>query len=246
MDRPVKERLIGAIVLVTVAWLLIPVFLDAPSTTPASEDAWVTLPRAEDGETPSVPTRRETIVLQQPESQAPVDDVPVANLPAPLSASATSGVQIDGAQDLNTPTQAREDDSSESASTVEPDAQDVAPVVIQEQPQADAITVAAAEAIEQTPQPVDVSPQAVVTSPTDSDAQMWAVQLGSFSNEANAQRLAAQYRADGLLAFVSKVEQGGRTLHRVRIGPDSDRSISDAIVVRLTEAGQTARTVPHP
>ncbi|MEO0576475.1 MAG: SPOR domain-containing protein [Pseudomonadota bacterium] len=241
-----KERLIGAIVLVTVAWLLIPVFLDAPSSQTAGEDTWVTLPRAEEGTTPAVPTRRETIVLQEPERPEPDDEQAVANLPAPSAVvpSTRDETPLPNPDSVPAQVQAAAVDEPERTPPQQP-APSRAASAESAEPQFVAQSAAVADeppATQSAPPTAPVETARQVTS----GAQMWAVQLGSFSNEGNAQRLAAQYRADGLLAFVSRVEQGGRTLHRVRIGPDTDRSVSDAIVARLTAAGQTARTVPHP
>ncbi|MEL7298090.1 MAG: SPOR domain-containing protein, partial [Pseudomonadota bacterium] len=76
--------------------------------------------------------------------------------------------------------------------------------------------------------------------------QLWAVQLGSFGDQSNAQKLAASLRSDGLPAFISQVESGGKTLHRVRIGPHASRAESEQVVARLAAAEQTARVVKYP
>ena len=75
---------------------------------------------------------------------------------------------------------------------------------------------------------------------------MWAVQLGSFSNRANAERLAADLRNDGYAAFLSQLDTTGGELHRVRIGPQKDRDAAESVAAKLTDAGHKGQVVPHP
>ena len=75
---------------------------------------------------------------------------------------------------------------------------------------------------------------------------MWAVQLGSFSNKDNAERLADKLRRQGYAAFVSQVATANGTMHRVRIGPQKDRENAATMAARLAKAGHEGRPVPHP
>ena len=75
---------------------------------------------------------------------------------------------------------------------------------------------------------------------------MWAVQLGSFSNQENAERLAADLRNQGFAAFLSQVRTDGGQLHRVRIGPQKDRDTAEEIAAQLQRSGHTGQVVPHP
>ena len=81
---------------------------------------------------------------------------------------------------------------------------------------------------------------------TRSSTGMWAVQLGSFSNQANAERLAADLRQQGFAAFLSDVSTTNGVLHRVRIGPQKDRESAEVMAERLARAGHTGQVVPHP
>lgn len=75
---------------------------------------------------------------------------------------------------------------------------------------------------------------------------MWAVQLGSFSNKENAERLAAGLRKQGYAAFLSQLESDGDALQRVRVGPQKDRSAAEAVAAKLSAAGHPGQVVPHP
>ena len=75
---------------------------------------------------------------------------------------------------------------------------------------------------------------------------MWAVQLGSFADKDNAERLAADLRDKGYAAFLSQLDTDGGKLHRVRIGPQKDRDGAEAMAARLLKVGHKGQVVPHP
>jgi DedD protein len=82
-------------------------------------------------------------------------------------------------------------------------------------------------------------------APGESDPG-WAVQLGSFSNAANAERLAAELRDHGYKAFVSRFESAGQPRLRVRVGPEQDRARAEQLAARLRREGRQATVVEHP
>ena len=81
---------------------------------------------------------------------------------------------------------------------------------------------------------------------TESTTGMWAVQLGSFSNEENAERLAADLRKQGYAAFLSQLKKDSGALQRVRIGPQKDRDSAESVAAKLAAAGHKGQVVPHP
>ena len=90
-----------------------------------------------------------------------------------------------------------------------------------------------------------------VTKPAEKPAPtsatgMWAVQLGSFSSQENAEKLAADLRSQGYAAFLSQLQTGSGKLHRVRIGPQKDRDSAESVAARLDSAGHAGQVVPHP
>jgi DedD protein len=100
----------------------------------------------------------------------------------------------------------------------------------------------------------DVVPDKPVEEPAPKPAQqpaasttgMWAVQLGSFSNKENAEKLAADLRKQGYAAFLSQLTTENGQLHRVRIGPQKDRESAEEMAKRLAKVGQKGQVVPHP
>ena len=185
MDRALKERVIGAIVLVVLAILVVPVFLDGPSGESETVQQSVSLPgqNQQDRQT-------QTIVLERDRTEP----VPAAN----------------GKRDTAAP------------------AKDNLAAAAKERP------VATREAT------------AASGDAQESITGMWAVQLGSFSKKANAEKLAAELRTQGYAAFLSQLKTSGGALHRVRVGPQKDRDSAASVAARLGSAGHKGQVVPHP
>ena len=193
MDRGLKERIVGAVVLVVFAVLVVPVFLDGPSTDAEIITESVSLP-GQNGQT----RKSQTIVLERDRKD-------------PVPASANNG------------------GSNKPAATTTKKTQPVAGKKPSSRP------------AKSQSKATDNKTLAKVSS-----TGMWAVQLGSFSNQANAERLAADLRKQGYAAFLSQLQTGSGALHRVRIGPQSNRDSAEAIAAKLTSAGHKGQVVTHP
>lgn len=217
MDRTLKERIIGAIVLVVFVVLVVPVFLDGPPGNSEIVSETVTLPgQAEQ--------KMQTRVLERDRSKpvgAPLEPRPEPDVTEP-----------DATPAIAAPEEAR----------IEPDdrPEEPAPVARSEPEAATRQEPVAAEPVTRDEPQVD---EAVAT---ESATGMWAVQLGSFSNEANAKTLAADLRNQGFAAFLAKVSTDKGQLHRVRIGPLADRGAAEAEARKLSAAGHKGQVVPHP
>ncbi|MEE9552256.1 MAG: SPOR domain-containing protein, partial [Gammaproteobacteria bacterium] len=66
----------------------------------------------------------------------------------------------------------------------------------------------------------------------------WVVQLGSFSNEDNAQELNKKLRDAGYPAFVEPLKQKTSVVYRVRVGPELKRSDAQSLRDRLKNSMQ--------
>lgn len=187
-DRALKERVIGAAVLVIFAVLVVPVFLDGPPQGTEIVSESVSLPGQNDEG-----RKQQTIVLDRDRSQP----VPATNVPAPAPSPTEPAIR---------------------KAKAEPDAAEV--------------QVAAA--------PQQAQPE------ESSSTGMWAVQLGSFSNKDNAERLASDLRDQGFAAFLSQLPTDAGKLQRVRVGPQKDRDSAQAVAAQLAKAGHEGRVVPHP
>jgi cell division septation protein DedD len=70
------------------------------------------------------------------------------------------------------------------------------------------------------------------------------VQLGVFSVQANAERLAQELKSKGFHTLVSEMSGNGRTLWRVRAGPVAERAAAEQLSAKLRAAGHAGSVVP--
>jgi len=191
MERALKERIIGAAVLVLVVVLVVPVFLDGPPGEGEIVSERVPLPGQSEQET-------RTVVLDRDRTEP---------VPANQLAETTPKPQ---------------------------------PLVAQSDPEPEPVETKAA------PEPVaEEAPAEQQPGATSSSTGMWAVQLGSFGNQGNAERLAAELRKQGHAALLSQVMTSDGQRHRVRIGPQKDRAAAEAVAASLKKAGHDGKVLPH-
>ena len=208
MDRALKERIIGAIVLVLFVVLVVPVFLDGPSNSGEVINEHVPLPGQSGDE-------NQTIVLNRDRTE-----------PVPAVASNNSDAPAPQREVVLEP-----ESEPEPEPKLEPE--------LETEPEAEPESEA---------EPAQKAPEVVVAAVAEpqSSTGMWAVQLGSFGNKENADKLAADLKKSGFAAFRSQLSTGSGELYRVRVGPQKDRESAEAVAVQLSKAGQKGQVVPHP
>lgn len=95
----------------------------------------------------------------------------------------------------------------------------------------------------QTPKPEAVP----VPESKPAAAPAWAVQLGSFSQQANALALRDKLRKKKYTAFVESITTGQTTSYRVRVGPYVRRADAEAQVASISRELKIKGVVlPHP
>jgi len=202
MERALKERIIGAAVLVLFVVLVVPIFLDGPPSENDIVSETVVLPGQESQKT-------QTVVLERNRTE-----------PVPAASSKPEAAEPEADPPKSETPKAQPEEKAPPL--VEKEAQPTPKIAVSE------------------PEPE------VVKVPAASATGMWAVQLGSFSNKENAEKLAADLRKQGYAAFLSQLTTSNGQLHRVRIGPQKDRESAEAMAVRLKKVGQDGQVVPHP
>ena len=214
MDQGLKERLVGAAVLVAIAVWLIPWVLDGPEGGTESTASSLKLPSAEE----PMPMRTQTLKL--------------GDAPEPSAGSAvTSPPAQRAAATLEPPKPAAE-------TPAEPDAGGRATAAGPE-PEGEQTVAAATHVPERVP-------AATAPAPAKPEAKAvgdWTVQLGSFTDEANAKRMAQRASTYGYKAEVSSYKKGAQTLYRVRVGPQATKAASDATASALRAHGVEASVV---
>ncbi len=224
MERVVKERLVGAAVLMAAAVILIPEMLSGPDRDRESEPA----PPARS----DAPIKTYTIDLSQSPTAHATPSVVDNRAPPPEEPAVPAN-----AQPSEQPT--------EPSSGAQPAGADQAKPEAPQQTAAATPVVAAPVVVEQpTAAPVRTTPPPLASNSGAPTSGRWAVQVGSYSREATAERLAKQLRDQGQRAFVMPVKSGGATLYRVRIGPMKDRASAEVALRDVKSAG--AAIVSHP
>jgi DedD protein len=234
VERVVKERLVGAAVLMAAAIILIPEMLSGPDRESHPADGAAAAPRSD------APIKTYTIDLSQSpgaqgapaavDNRAPPPEVPAAQ-PAAQQPAAGAQAKPESAQEpiVATSTPVQDQPTNEPAPTK----------VEQTRPVVEPPTSVPPASPRTEPHPLASSGNA----PTSG---AWVVQVGSFSKEATAQRLLQQLRAQGQSAFVMPVKSGGATLYRVRIGPAKDRASAEAVLRDVKSIAPGAAVVAHP
>ena len=220
MESRAKQRLTGAVILVALFVLLVPELLTGPRDAHAPPDA-----SNEEG------LRSYTIDLGAPGTAA-VQATPPANdsavnlpaVPAPSPAATTP------------PATARAT-PGEAATP----ASDPAP---SSPPAANPVPPAKPPAQAEAPRPAPPRTPAATPAGKPAAAGSFVVQLGTFSQRENADRLTREMTAKGFAAFVVPVSSNGHELYRVRVGPTRDRAAAEALAAQLKRMGQSGSIVP--
>ena len=227
MDRSLKERVIGASVLVGLAVWLIPWVLDGP--VPDAEVGAAQVPAAER----SAPLRTQTIRLDdQPNSSTQAGATDIPGTPVPQDSEEAPGVTF------------------EVSSVAQPDAP-AAPAPISttaevrlDSPSGNAAVVSASAPRENANEPnaAGSGTTSSTTSPGDTGPG-WLVQVGSYRDEENARRQAGRMADAGFTARLFPHRSGGELMYRVRIGPEPGREGADEIASFLRDQGFVAQVV---
>jgi DedD protein len=237
MDQGLKERLIGAAVLVALGVWLIPWLLDGRQEQVELEtsSSAVRLPAPDS----PLPVRKQTLSLDAEKSDSLAsephpDAVEPASTPAPVTDTTVAAAE---------PTSPAPAPPQESATALKQPAAAKPPADHGAAPQrvATAAVPAPAAASKPAPKPAATAPAA---SPQAAPARGdWAVQLGSFGAEENAKKLAVKVNVYGYKPEVASIRASGRAMYRVRLGPYRSRAEADATASALSAHGFSPQVV---
>jgi DedD protein len=218
MEESLKARLIGAAVLVAIAVLLIPELLSGRKAVE---------PVAEEG-AGTRGTRSFTIELGGASGE------PVRSpTTTPQPPATTPGADV--------PKAVSEPDADSSS---QPQPAVVADPAPQDEPVAKSVqSPATTEAPEGPPVAAAPAPRPAAAPPAAGGA--WAVQVGAFGSAETARKLVKDLTGAGYHAYVAPVARGGKTLHRVRVGPEADKASAEQVAQRLKGRGLPATVVPN-
>ncbi|MEP6883340.1 MAG: SPOR domain-containing protein [Gammaproteobacteria bacterium] len=226
MDRRVKERLVGASILVALIVLIVPELLSGPAPPPAAPATPSRMPVS----TPE-PVRNVTVDLAT--SKAPTQGS------VEEAASAPSGQSASGQSASGQSSAARSPEPRSQGSAAEPATLPAATLP------AATLPATASRSTPQAPLESGVPPPTYGAGGAKSSAagHAWTVQLGSFANRENADKLLHRLKGQGFTIYVSSGGAGSALRYRVRIGPLADRGTAAQTVAKLKSLGQAATIV---
>jgi DedD protein len=196
MEQKLKERLVGAAVLVAVAVIFIPIiFTDSQDTEVISGS--------------NIP--------EKPETNFNSRIVPVIESDDELT---STPIDPGNVESENTESGKNNDD-----------------LVIEQKVVAEKVISASENNAEKQAMEQEKS-TTVVEGNTTVGLSAWIVQLGSFTEEDNAQSLNTKLRQAGYPSFVVPVKKDGKISYRVRVGPEIKRSEADSLLKKLKEKMQ--------
>ena len=248
MERPLKQRLIGATILVAVAVLVLPGLLsgrrEVVTLEPTRDDSGMPL-RAHEfslGETLTAeeqavaadelqpdPVPVEAVVAPEPLPITPPSGIPAAAAPATVPAATLPTAPIN--RPMSPPAAAPASKPSPVPAAANKPA--AAPALVTAPPVKAAAVPAATTPIK----PASAAPVASLSG--------WVVQIGSFGTQQKADELVAKLQAKGFRAFTLAYTASGRTLHRVRVGPEQNRQKAEQIAKRLEADGYQPQVAPQ-
>ena len=226
METPVKQRLIGAVVLALVAILFLPLILTNDVKAPDVSEVPLDMPKAPESE---FETR--DLPLNVPTGKAPaggVLGVPRAPVDTAIELPVTdnSTVGNPGSTVVGTP-------DSAAFQTVEP----VKPAEIKP------VETKPAET-----KPVVTTPKPIVEKPADIKpaavaAGNFTITIGSFTNLESANNLVSRLKAQKLPVLTEKITVSGKPALKIRIGPYADRASAEAARLKADEIAGGASKV---
>ena len=216
MDIALKQRLVGASVLIALAVVVLPMLLGGRPDNSIIESQKIEVsPQPSDIE---FETRRypigETPVPNQPEPETTAPFTLPTPDPEDTSATAFNGESRPGIAETVELT------DQGAPEVFDPQSE---PVVTAQEPEAQAETEPAPP------------PPAVVATPASTAKGRYVVQVASFGSVDNAKRLSTRLQGLGYNVMSDKIKSEVGTLNRVRVGPYASEAEAEKAVVQLQE-----------
>jgi DedD protein len=220
MDPLLKQRLIGAVVLVALAVIFIPMFLEGPQE-PVMPDMQA-MPEQQ-----VMPLEGKSQVFPETEKVLPLPPMSVITEPV-----------------AEPEPEHKSEPVVQTKSEPEPE-----PKPKQIKPARPVVAKTKVDIEKKKPEPVKSSKSAdkKIAIPVNNKLGSWIIQAGSFSNQENAFTLRDKLRKAGYPTQVERVVLDKGVSFRVRIGPYLDRDKAEAKITRLNKAYQlNSRVMSHP
>lgn len=192
-----KQRVIGALVLISLAVIFVPMLFDEPHTERSSR--LIDIP-----EEPPFP-----------EVQAP-----------PATDTQPPSYRLEEPTDLESELAGNPDRAQPAPAEQVPPSDEPAPAPAESEPVSEPVKESAPATPETVQQP-EPAPEAATEEFSRSLEGAWVVQLGSFGNADNARNLRDKVREQGYDSHLQQVERGDTTFTRVFAGPFAEKPAAE-------------------
>ncbi len=200
MDKALKQRLAGAVILIALAIIFLPILLDGErQSQPRSSMEIPAQPEV------NFPTRRLPIGDHLKPAEAPTDSSEVDSIAEPLDSIETPAERTT-IESIRPPQVIPEQDSLPTNGAV----------ITQLEPVDEPVVLV-----------VDASPEELTKTPDPAipeTAGKWKIQIASFAGRSNAEKLVSRLRRTGYQANIDTITRDKLTLHRVIVPAYQDRS----------------------
>jgi len=233
VEIALKQRLVGAAVIIALGIIVIPMILDGagerqlrkmpaePETTQTAKSGFVIQNKQEI----SLPEQSASVVSELPKAgEVEKDSVPVDKMPATAGSKAAT------------------------EKPVKKQGQEAKPLITKKKPVPKA-EPAAKKVAKPRPEPAakKVAKSRPETSQPGKQVVSWVVQVGSFTDAKKAFGLRDNLRKKKYKAFVEKISgRTGQNMYRVRIGPIAKRLQADNMSKKLKTEGVKSFITRHP
>lgn len=232
MESGLKQRLIGAAVLVALAVIFLPMLVQGPAPDSGVSDLSLDVPPTP---TSGYETRDLPLVVPQAATSEGLlaDDGSLAT----VDTAAAPSPGDDAGTDALPPSA---DAADPAVSTAPPLADDAATVAATALPDTPATTMPEPDPEPARPEPATPAPVAVARLPAATAGGDYAVGFGAYATRANAGTVVDRLRKENLPAYVEETTVGGRDAWRVRIGPYASRADAESARIAAGRIGSSA------
>jgi len=224
MEAPLQQRIVGAIVLVTLGVIFIPALLDGSGyKTRQAKD----------------------IVVREKPKFPPLSQKKLKPVPTPLDS------KVGSRQDLKLSSKSKTSDQKIDK-PVSINSASISKSVVNKpksQPQSNPLPVVK-EVVKEKVTVAKVEPKAepkTDKAKTQKQIKSFAIQVGTFDSNENAEKVRNKLRKSGYTAYIQKSKSKTKPSYRVRIGPELDYDVLKKLLVKLKKTKKIdGYIVNHP
>jgi len=230
MDKSLQKKLVGAAVLIALAVIFLPMFLDGKKDV-ESAPMQIEIPPKTVYDIPNRLENQAPTVAEAAPSQSVTEMDPMEEQASTPSANQVPPPMDEMSKSFDEAPTTMESVGEEGIAKAEPPVNEIP---VEAPPKSE-------------PKSKPKPKPAKKSTPMSTSSVGFAVQVGSFGDQANAAELTDKLVASGFPAFLEDIDFRGRTIYRVKVGPQPNREDADELRQRLADnEGLEGIVVAHP